>query len=490
MKNTIAMKNRIYQLKNMILTSGMLLLLNISCVDLTEEPLDFPSPDNFYNSESQIVAAFTAAMGRLYNPWTAFSYGWGAFSGTDQLWGGDLVLSVGHGNDFWNAHYRSIGDLNPAIKALNEDRLGNSVSQDVKNQLMAQGRFIRAFNYFHLVRLYGDVPLITDETDVIKDEITRAPTDAVYDFIEEELLFAAEHLPDTWGDFPGRPNAGAAKGLLAKVYITRATAPLNEASYYQNARDMAADVMDDGIYSLVPDINQVFELSNEYGPEMMWSFNATDDDRATEPQIWLPGTMANGWGDFKANRTWGEAYPEQPRKSAYLLLEDWEGTSWEEWNATTTPHIKKYIYSGREDAEKFKSTQNVPILRYADVLLLFAEAENMVNGGPTQAAVDAVNMIIDRSNDYVDNPNHPRLTTAMSQAEFDAAVIQERNLELCFEYDRWHDLVRKRILCDVVNDDVKPNCDENDYLWPIPITDLRLNPQLTQNPGYAIPEPE
>jgi starch-binding outer membrane protein, SusD/RagB family len=484
------MNHRIYKLRNLMLTSGTLLLLTISCVDLSEEPLDFPSPDNFYNSESQIVAALTASMGRLYNPWTAYGYGWTEFSSDDQLFGGDLVFSVSQGNGYWNAHYRSIGDLNPAIKALNEDNLGTSASQEVKDQLMAQARFIRAFNYFNLVRLYGDVPLITEETDVIKEEITRAPSLAVYNLIEEDLLFAVENLPPTWGDFPGRPTAGVAKGLLAKVYITRATAPLNEASNYQKARDMAADVMDDGIYSLIEDINLVFDLSNQYGPETMWSFNATDDDRSTEPQIWLPGTMANGWGDFKANRTWGEAYPEQPRKDAYLLLEDWDGTSWVEWNATTTPHIKKFIYSSRDDLEKFKTTQNIPILRYADVLLLFAEADNMVNGGPTQAAVDAVNMIIDRSNGYVDNPNHPKLTTAMSQTDFDAAVIEERNLELCFEYDRWHDLVRKRILCDRVNDEVKPNCDENDYLWPIPITDLRLNPLLTQNPGYAIPEPE
>lgn len=485
----IAMNYKIDKLKNLIWTSGILLFLNTGCVDLTEEPLDFPSPDNFYNSESQIIAAFTSSTGRLYDPWSAYSYGWGTFS-DDQIFGADLVLSVGHGNGFWNAHYSAIGDLNPAIKALNEDKLGTSTTQGVKDQLMAQGKFLRAFNYFQLVRLYGAVPLITEETDVISDEITRTPINVVYDFIEEELTYAAQNLPATWPDFPGRPTAGVAKGLLAKVYITRATAPLNETANYQKARDMAADVMDDGIYSLVHDIDQVFELSNQYGPETMWSFNATDDDRSTEPQIWLPGTMANGWGDFKANRTWAEAYPDQPRKSAYLILEDWEGTSWEEWNATTTPHIKKYIYSGREDAEKFKSTQNIPILRYADVMLLFAEAENMVNGGPTEAAVEAVNEIIDRSNGYVDNPNHPKVSMSMSQAVFDAAIIDERNLELCFEYDRWFDLVRKRMLCDMVNEEVQPNCDDNDYLWPIPITDLRLNPELEQNPGYAIPEPE
>jgi hypothetical protein len=138
--------------------------------------------------------------------------------------------------------------------------------------------------------------------------------------------------------------------------------------------------------------------------------------------------------------------------------------------------------------ESLNTWANIPLIRFADALLLFAEAENAVNGGPNQAAVDAVNQIIDRANDNVDNPSHPKLTTSMSQAEFDAAVIDERGLELFFEYDRWFDLVRKRILCDKVRDAMKVNCDDNDYLWPIPYTDLKLNPSLTQNPGYTTPD--
>jgi hypothetical protein len=104
--------------------------------------------------------------------------------------------------------------------------------------------------------------------------------------------------------------------------------------------------------------------------------------------------------------------------------------------------------------------------------------------------VDAVNLIIDRANDGVVNPNHPRTTTSMTQAQFDAAVIQERCYELFFEFDRWYDLIRKEILCDVWDDqpDVAPNCDPNDYLWPIPQADLRLNELMTQNPGYPTPD--
>lgn len=481
------MKNRLVKIKYLAAISGVLMLMNTACVDLDETPKDFTGPTNFYNNPGQIESAFASAMSRLYSEWSGYSYGHWIFASDDQMYGGNLVISDDHGSDLWNAHYRAIADLNPAINALIEDKLGASATQLQKDELMAQAKFLRAFNYFNLVRLFGDVPLITEETNVVTDEIVRAPIANVYALIESDLLFATQNLPDTWSeDKQGRPAKGAAKTLLAKVYITMATAPMNNTSYYAKARDMAADVIDDGIYSLVPDVDKVFALENAYGPEMMFSFNASEDDNSTPPQIWLPGSMADGWGDFKADKAWGENYPAEPRKDAYLLLEDWEGNPYTTFDGTT-PYVKKFLYDSRENQERYRSVQNIPILRYADALLLFAEAENMANGGPTQAAVDAVNQIIDRANDYVPNPADPLLTTGMSQAAFDAAVIEQRNLEFCFEFDRWHDLVRKRILCDVTIPAYQPNCDENDYLWPIPQTDLRLNNKLTQNPGYSTP---
>jgi hypothetical protein len=138
--------------------------------------------------------------------------------------------------------------------------------------------------------------------------------------------------------------------------------------------------------------------------------------------------------------------------------------------------------------EKNVSYQAQPIFRYADVLLLFAEAENMASGGPTQAACDAVNLIIDRATGGVANPADPLFTTSMTQQEFDAAIIQQRSWELCFEYDRWFDICRKRILYEVTDPDYQQNFSVNDYLLPIPLRDIRLNPLIEQNPGYSVPE--
>ncbi len=485
------MKNKIIKIKNLILLVGILLLINIRCVDLNESPKDFTGPSNFYGSSKQIEAAFASSMQRLYSEWSSYSYGWWAFANDDQMYDGDLALDDEFATDFWGDHYRAIADLNPAIKALNADVLGTAATQEEKDELMAQAKFLRAFNYFNLVRLYGDVPLITEETDVIADEIRRNPTVEVYALIESDLLFAAQNLPATWAaEKMGRPSRGAAKAILAKVYITMATAPLNDVSNYAKARDMAADVMDDGINSLTPDINDVFKLENTYGPEMMWSFNASEDDNSTPPQIWLPSTMSDGWGDFKSDKVWGESYPAQARKDAYLLLVDDSGDSYLTWYGQT-PYVKKFLYDTKENQDRYRSVQNVPIMRYADVVLLFAEAENMATpgGSPSQAAVDAVNLIIDRANGGLVNPLDPLLTTAMTEAAFDAAVIQQRNLELCFEFDRWFDLIRKRILCESQIPAYQPNCTDNDYLWPIPQTDLRLNPLLRpNNPGYTTPE--
>jgi starch-binding outer membrane protein, SusD/RagB family len=483
------MKNIKFYKFNLALMSGIIFLLTTKCVDLEEHPRDFVSPANFYNNSSQIEAALCSALNRLYSYWHFYSYGLMNFNNDDQIIDGLLVMDDSYGNDVWRGHFKSVADLNPAIEALNEDKLGTSATQQEKNELLAEARFYRAFNYFCLVRLYGPVPLITENTNLITDAIVRTPIVDVYDFIESELLFAIDILPVSWpSEKRGRPSKDAAKSLLAKVYITMATAPLNETSNYLRARDMAKQVMDAGNYSLVPDIDKVFEMENSYGPEMIWSFHATEDDPATDPQIWTPASMADGWGDFKCDKTWAESYPEEPRKHAYLLLEDWDGNPYTSFGwPVATPGIKKFIYLPLDEIKRYRSTENYPILRYADVLLIFAEAENMVNNGPDQAACDAANQIINRANSFVANPADPLLTTSMSKQDFDDAVIQQRNLELCYEYDRWYDLIRKRILYEKTIPQYQQNFSENDYLYPIPQSDLRLNPLLTQNPGYTTP---
>jgi hypothetical protein len=458
--------------------------LAISCKKLDEKPISFVPPSDFYTTPAQIEAAFAASMNRLWDYWGGYGYGQGYFVNDDQYYDGDLVIPNNFASDLWDAHYGAILNLNSAIAAIKKGNLGTSVSQEEVDVLMGQAKFLRAHNYFMLVRMFGDLPLITEDTpDPVSNPMARSSIADVYALIVNDFTEAAAKLPSSWpSEQKGRPTSDAAKGLLAKVYLTMATAPLNDATNYQKAADLANEVIQAGNYYLVHDITQVFTTATKYGPEMMWSYNSNYADINTDPQIYRPDAL-EGWGDIGVQPEWEQKYPSQPRKDAYLLTEI-DGVNYTQWPDQQRPFIKKFMYDNEDDFNNYSSVMNMPIIRYADVLLIFAEADNMAHGAPTQAAVDAVNQVIDRANGYVDNSLHPRLTTSMSKEAFDAAVIEERNQELCFEFDRWFDLIRKRILKEKSIPLIQQNFTDDDYLYPIPDKEIQLNPLITQNPGY------
>lgn len=469
-----------------------LLVAAVGCQSLDENPEGFVSPDNFYTTVGQGEAALTGSMNQLWDYWSGYSYGYGSFIHDDQLLDGDLNIASNFGNDLWNIHYRALNNINGVIRAVKEGSI-KGVDQEDIDVLIGQARFLRAYNYFMLVRLYGDLPLITEDTpDPVTNPVTtRTSVSEVYDLIVSDFLFAIEKLPASWDGAPGKPSASAAKGFLAKVYLTMATAPLNQTDNYAKARDMAADLMDDGTHSLVPNVYDVFKPENKYGPEMMWSFNSTGDDPATDPQIWAPSVL-EGWGDASIDPEWSDnwfaASPDEPRQDAYLILEA-NGIPYTEFDEQR-PFIRKYMYISDEEYSTYQSRSNFPIIRYADVLLIYAEAANMAAGAPTPEAYDAVNQIRRRAFNL--DLNAPSATAdlpaGLSQAEFDAAVIEERNRELSFEYDRWFDIVRKRLLPTVFagRDDILANYSDEDYLYPIPVFDAQT--LGSQNPGYAISE--
>jgi starch-binding outer membrane protein, SusD/RagB family len=488
------MKKRISNKLYLGVLSGIILLFTVSCAKLTEKPSDFAPPDKYYASKAQIESGFTASMDVLFGGWTF--YDWyrnpEIFDMDDQVYDGDLVIGDETGIGCWTKHYQAIADINPAIKSIADGKLtfaSPPMEQADQDKLMAEAKFLRAWNYFMLVRYYGDVPLIIETTDPTSPDITRAPMAQVYDLITTDLTFATQHLPTAWPAADrARPTADAAKTLLAKVYITMAGYPMNDPTNYVKARDMAQQVMVSGNYSLVPDVADVFKLDKEFGPEFMWSFHNSKEEYVIEPQVWLPGVMADGWGDVKTESRWALTFPNEPRRESYLMFADpifGTGTTYMDWDGTT-PYVRKYLYDTPDNLMQTVSYECMPILRYADVLLLFAEAENQVNG-PTQAACDAVNEIVNRATGGVANPADPLFTTSMSKQQFDDAIIQQRNWELCFEYDRWFDICRKRILDKVCDPVFLPNYSIEDYLLPIPQKDLRLNKNLTQNPGYTNP---
>ncbi|MCL6100865.1 MAG: RagB/SusD family nutrient uptake outer membrane protein [Bacteroidetes bacterium] len=482
------MKSNKFYLKNIYFSLIASSILVMSCQKLDETPISFVSPGEFYKSQAQIEAAFASSMYKLWSYWGGYGYsGQNCFNNDDQRYGGNLVIANNFGKILWKAHYAALLNINSAIGGMKKGNL-QGVPPATVDLLMGQAKFLRAYNYFMLVRMFGDLPLLTEDIpDPAVAKIGRSPIADVYKLIVSDFTEAIAKLPATWPTAQrGRPTRDAAKGLLAKVYLTMATAPLNDVSNYAKAADLAKQVIQSGVYSLVPDIANVFSTATKYGPEMMWSFNSNYQAINTDAQIWRPASLG-GWGDFSVQPEWEQQYPEGPRKDAYILTSA-NGNYYTSpaYGYPNRPTVKKFMYDTPQDFKTYSSIMNMPILRFADVLLIFAEADNMANGGPTQAAVDAINKVIDRANGYKNNTLHPELTTNMSKGNFDTAVIEERNQELCFEMDRWFDLVRKRILFQKSIPSIQQNFTDDDYLFPIPDDDIQLNPLIKQNPGYVV----
>jgi hypothetical protein len=466
----------------------------IGCESLDEVPMSSLSPSNYYTNSAQVESAYAAAMQSLWSYWGVYGSGMSGgtwFSNDDQSLWGELDLDVYSGESYWFGHYEAITNVNAALDAvMNGQTKGTQEELDL---LEGQGRFIRAYNYFMLVRLFGPVPIYTEGENAATVPEVRASISEVYTVILNDLQIASNKLPESWPESQrGRPGKWAAMGMLAKVYLTMATAPLKQASNYSLAAAEAKKVMESGI-TLIPEIEEVFSFKNRYSPEWMFGFNSTNDDKSTPVDVYAPSESPwDGWADVAACDTFAKFFPDQPRKYAYLQCYNGDSayyTEWEGWNPR--PGIRKYMYADIEDIWAYHTWYNFPVLRYADVLLIYAEAANQASGGPTQEAVDALNQVIDRANGNTDGIPVSRATTAMSMQEFDDKVILERSWELCFEYDRWFDLVRKEILLESLEAS-KPlaavNYDDRFYLLPVPLVDLRLNPLLTQNPGW--PESE
>lgn len=336
--------------------------------------------------------------------------------------------------------------------------------EKVKNSRKGEMQFLRALMYFNLVRLFGDVPLVTTETinpnTYFKQ--ARTPVSEVYAQIIKDLTEAVTVLQPSSSQ-PGRVIKTAAQTLLAKVYLTQ--------KRYSEARTLLNEVVSSKAHELLKNVSDIFATSNENNKEIIFAVQfATGVNGGTEGnmifQQFSPSGMVSG---SKGHNL--------PAKSLYALYEpgDTRRGGFVDVTSAGIPYSKKYP---RPSGAITDGGSDVVVLRYADVLLMLAEADNEL--GIPDLAVASLNAVRIRASASLLRPS--------SQEERRQAIALERSLELTGEGHRWFDLLRTEKAITVMNEWFKANgkstvIDENDLLLPIPQAQVNTG-GLKQNPGY------
>lgn len=380
----------------------------------------------------------------------------------------NLFSNNPHLVDFWNASYNTIFRCNLILDKLP----ASSFEETSKNKISAETKLIRGLVYFNLVRIFGDVPLV-DKTLGISEsyEYLRESKDLVYDLIIADFSFARENLPESWtGSNLGRATKDAATGLLGKVYLT-----LND---YPAARDFFKELIDGNKYKLMDAYADVFSLNYpnlENIFEIHYAANSNGEGSRFF-QVFMPQGTIDGQGQGYCVPTphLVNAFELGDQRKDYMIVQDLPGS----------------IIPGSLGAYKYRDAQagtsdggnNWIVVRYADVLLSYAEAENKIAYG-NALALEALNDV--RKRVGLAEKSYDELN---SQQLFDLAIERERMVELAFEGHRWFDLVRRNRAIEVMNNEyehpMNVTITEKNLLFPIPLSVINTNSKITQNPGY------
>lgn len=380
----------------------------------------------------------------------------------------------------WSRLYSSIGKINETIDKVFRCT-DPALTAARKAQILGEARALRAINYFELVKYWGDVPLIlkpivTTNTETIFQSVAvpRTAVAVVYDSLLVDLEYALANVRHA-NDVPSKQvmNKGIVNLVLAKVHATREPHDWTKVNQYCDG------VIAEG-YSLLPVYDHLFDAAHPNSAESIWEITY---------QGWGNGTYGNWIGGMYIGRGWPKfntpshdlvrAFQQENdnvRLASSILFQDYSG-EWVDpyWPMNTLPLLYK-VRGG--------DASNYVVYRFADALLLKAEA--LTELGQLDNASGA-QFYLNKIRNRVSLPN----TTAATQADLRLAIEKERQLELCFEGQRWPDLVRTGRVLDVMRNAKKANNEPLNYpiqqfrlLYPVPQNELDRNPRLTQNPGY------
>jgi starch-binding outer membrane protein, SusD/RagB family len=472
------------------ITLFFLLVTVMSCregfIDITP-PTALP-PENFYKTEADMKSAVIGVYGSLRNIYSTYhllnelpSDNTQSYSESEAATGLFDKLSWLATTDElsgqWNTHYNTIAQCNNVLEKIEAISFANAAT---KAQYTAEVKFIRGLMYFNLAKYFGDVPLVLK---VLKTEeegytYTRSPLAEVYVQIEKDLKDAETILPTAYAATTdrGRATNGAAKALLGKVYLHQ--------NKYAEAEAKLKEVkaLSPTIYDLVAGANyaDIFSITNEYNKEIIFTVSYS---RAT-----------SGVGEGSAF-----AYQFLPQPSGRTLVNNVTPNSFnmgtaDLFNAFEAGDIRRNMITLYTTGGNYyytrKFTDNPPannegennwiVIRYADVLLMLAEALN--EQGKTSEALTTLQLVRTRAGLAANLTLNQLITRAL--------IKNERRVELCYEGHRWQDLVRWNDYVTVMTafkakyNVAAINIVPERRLYPIPLRERTLNPKLTQNPGY------
>lgn len=509
----------------------LLFLINImfACDNdfLSRNPKDSLSPDNFFNNEDECKLLVTSLYNTIsYQDYTFLDeytddvYSAAQVGGSGQMYiQGDIQAFDGYSQKRWGKNYKAIGNANLAINGIS----ASSIEEKVRNKLISEAKFFRAYYYYDLIALFGDVPLILTDPSVTENLYPeRDMKEKVFQQIIEDLNYAIQYLPTSYtGNDIGRVTKGAALAFKARVLLFF--------SEHEEAAKAAKACMELGVYKLFPDFRGLFLEENEYNEEVIFDKGYVRDIMGSgrnmniiTQDMYLPTlSLAN---EFEMNT--GKMVTEEgsnfdpknpfkdrdPRLLSTILLPgaikegllnpDGSPVVFIPANDLSVTGMRLKKSADYTDNTNGNSGTNFIIIRYADVLLMYAEALNEIEG-PTTDVYNAINQVRQRA-------NQPVLNNSLTKEAMREKIKHERRVELAGEGLRYFDIVRWKI-ADVVfannlegydKQNLKNPTNPNEwkfsstnvlktnwnpskgYLWPIPGEERLLNSNLTQNEGY------
>jgi len=502
------------------LTLGLGLGLQ-SCQDfLTQLPNGQQTTANFYTNAAECKAAVMGcyALSDQGDWWQLDRTRMFGDAGSDDAWKGNAIAGDQRefgdfARFFWLPNnewfdnrytflYQAIGNCNAALVGIGNSPIDNTLKQ----QLLGEVKFIRAYNYFELVKGYGGVPLVTSPvspSDAVS--IPRASAADCYAQVVQDLQDAAAVLPEksaqASGDI-GRATKGAANGYLAKAYLFT--------EQWALAQQAAETVINSGQYSL-GDFDKVWNVNNPNGVESLFELNYNANQTfnlGTALTVVMRSRADNGWGFNTPTSNLEQAFGNDPRRQWTIIKQgDNVGPKTATFDYSNYDTKLSENESGRLSRKMFVQLADRPAnennhsplnrieLRYADLLLMHAEASYRL--GQESKALTSLNLVRARAN-RLSPGTVPARTSTGTQLLND--IWLERRLELAMEGHRYYDLVRQKRLVAVMqafnasqltNSDpydkgkVKDQISDKNNLFPIPTNQLQLSGgAITQNPGY------